>query len=277
MESCVNSDLGEYPDFGALADDWNPAKLAVINADELNATLETPVKQTDETLVDETLVAPATKKDQPSPSKVVTGPLSSPSTSNANISYFDPNAMSTPAKGIQTPEQQQPQQQQSQSFDSFNSTLLAPSSQLSTQSVNYSGTQFTYQYPTTSTYSIGSFEPNSPILIPVMTFTSNSNSVNQYSTQLSSNLIKMPSEATTTTSAIPSTVITSFQADENSAETERLNRQIRSKSAQGKPGHRAKRSRFKSAAYRELEHLDLNTVQPKVNIIQICKEISIKF
>lgn len=258
MASCANSDLSEYPDFGALADDWNPAKLAAINADELNATLETPVKQT---VNDESVDVPETNKDQSPTTKVETAP-SSPGASNTNISHFDPNAMSTPAKFIQTPDQQQ-RQSQSQSLDSINSTLLAPPPPNST---NYSSPlinqQFTYayQYPTnTITYSIGSFESNSPIHIPPMT----SNVINQYSTQqYSANLIKMSSEATTTTSAIPSTVISSFQINENPIEIERLNRQIQSRQ---KPGHRAKRSRFKSAAFKELENLDPNTIQPKVS------------
>lgn len=263
MESCVNSDLSEYPDFGALADDWNLSKLVGINADDLNATLETPVKQ-----ADESVAAPEANENRSSPTKMVTTvALSSPATANANVSYFDPNAMSTPARVNQTPEQQQ---KQSESFDSFNSTLLAPAAQPpSPQFANSSSTltnpQLTYQYPTTSTYSIGSFESNPPIFIPVMTFTSNSNMFNQYSAQLSSNLVKMTSEATTT-SAIPSTVITSFQINENSIETEGVNQKTQSKgeTRTPRPGHRAKRARFKSAAYKELDNLDPIAVQPKV-------------
>lgn len=256
-ESCVNSDLSEYPDFGALTDDWNPAKLAGINADDLDATLETPVKQTDESAA----VPEKNNKGRSPPSKVVTASLSSPAASSANISYFDPNAMSTPARVDQTPERQQ-SQSRSQSFDSFNSTLLAPPAQPIDQSGTPVNQQYVYQYPTGGTYSIGSFEPNSPILKQTsVTYASNSNTqLNQYSTQaIQSNLVKMSSDAITT-SAIPSTVITSFQIDDNSIEMERSNRQTRS----GKPGHRAKIARFKNASYKELEHLDPNEIQPKV-------------
>lgn len=257
MESCVNSDLSEYPDFGALADDWNPAKLAAINADDLNATLETPVKQTDESLA-----PPETSKSRSSPSKGMAAPLTSPAASNANISYFDPNAMSTPAKPDQTPEPQQ-SLSQSQSFDSFNSTLLAPPS----QPVCHSGTpvnqQYAYQYPTT--YTIHSYESSATVLIPTTTtFTSHPNTLNQYSTQPNqSNLVNMSSEAITT-SVMPATVITSFQIEDNSNEMTRPNRSNRKGTVQGEPGRRAKKSRFKNAAYRELENLDPNAIQPKV-------------
>lgn len=259
MESCVNSDLSEYPDFGALADDWNPAKLAGINADDLNATLETPVKQTDESLA-----PPEANKSRSSPSKGMTAPLASPAASNANISYFDPNAMSTPAKIDQTPERQQ-SQSQSQSFDSFNSTLLAPPSHPASHSGTPVNQQYAYQYPTGSTYSINSFDSNIPILIhTTLAFASNQNTLNQYSTQpIQSNLVKMSSEAITT-SAIPATVITSFQIDDNSIEMTHPNQPNRTGPARGKPGHRAKLSRFKNAAYKELENLDPNTMQPKV-------------
>lgn len=245
MESCVNSDLSDYMDYGALIDTG-------INADDLNVTLETPVKQTEDSLA-----APETNKGRPSSSKVVNASIASPAASNANISYFDPNAMSTPAKVIRTPERQQ---SQSQSFDSFNGTLLAPPS----QPVSYSGTisnqQYAYQYPTGGTHSISSFGSSTPILIQTaMTLASNSNTLNQ---SIQSSLVKMSSEATTT-SAIPSTVVTSFQIDDNSIEVER---QIRSR-----PGHRAKLSRFKNAAYKELENLDPNAIQPKVKRkTQIC-------
>lgn len=275
MESCVNSDLSEYPDFGALADDWNPAKLAGINADDLNATLETPIKQTDESTA-----VPETNKGRPSPSKVVATPLASPAASNANISYFDPNAMSTPARIDQTRDRQQ-SQSRSQSFDSFNSTLLAAPSQPVSHSATPVNQQYVYQYPTGSSYSISSLDSNIPILIQSpIPFGTNSTTFNQYSTQANqSNLIKMSSEATTTP-AIPSTVITSFQIDNDSIEMEQsTNRQTRSRSSvQRKPGHRAKLSRFKNAAYKELENLDPNAIQPKVKFkIGICVENLMEF
>lgn len=249
MESCVNSDLSEYPDFGALADDWNPAKLAAINADDLDATLETPIKQTEESSA-----VPETNKGR---SKVVAAPMASPAASNANISYFDPNAMSTPARVDQTPEQQQ-SQSRSQSFDSFNSTLLAPPSQPTNHGSTPVNQQYVYQYPTGSTYS---FDSNTPILIQTpIPFAGNSNTLNQYLTRASqSNIVKMSSEAVTT-SAIPSTVITSFQIDDDSTRMTPRNRQTRSGR---KSGHRSKTPRFKNA-YKELENLDPNAIQPKV-------------
>lgn len=229
-----------------FAADGNPAaKQANINADDLNATLITPVKQIEDATVSSENIVNEAK------SKAVTAPPASPSISNTNISYFDPSAMSTPAKAADRSTEPSPTQSQSQSFDSFNSTLLAPPSQVNDNNT-LMGQQITYRYPN----SFGAFGSNSTILTPVMTCVTNSNAIHQSSTEFAPNLILMSSEAITTP-AISSTVISSFQSNGNPIETKR--------SARERPGHRAKRSRFKSATYRELENFDPNTIQPKVS------------
>lgn len=244
---CGVSDFTEYAN--QLAVDGNLPKQVTVDVDDLNATLVTPVKE-----LEESNSAPETSKNQ-SQSKVLAA--STPSTSNTNISYFDPSKMSTPAKDINTSNQipslnQKPEQQ---SFDSFNSTFLHTSS--GSDSRTLINQQFTYQYPTNN-YSIGSLELSSPILTPAVLITSTSHAT-----------VAMPyapiSSGTITTTAAPSNVISSIQSNENSIEITHLNRQLQAGPVQKKPGHRAKRTRFKSAIYTELENLDPNTIQPKVS------------
>lgn len=228
-----------------------------VNFDDLNATLITPVKQ-----IEQSLATPETTQNL-SKSKVATATSStssSPGPSNVSISYFDPTAMSTPARvngqmvstvRLETAEQSQQQQQQSDSFNSFDSTLLAPPISPSIPSVNNGSTlnspQFVYQYPTNANLPTVSSESNLPILI----------SIPQY--QMQPIMINMSSDPKTTSTT------------ENTSEIDQLKRQIQSGPVSKKRGYRDKRSRFKSAAYVELENLDPNTIQPKVRpILDIC-------
>lgn len=251
INSCES--LNGLHDFDALTFDWNLPKQSTVNVDDLNATLITPVKQ-----IEESLATPETNPNQ-SKTKVAAAATtsssvsSSPGPSNANLSYFNPNAISTPAARVngQLPAtiRTDQQQQQSDSFDSFDSTLLAPSQQIS-PSINgaramRNSPQFVYQYPTNT-------ESNPPILI----------STTHY--QMQPIMINM-SSGTNATSSIPSIVVSSFQSNENSVEIDRLNRQIQSGPVRSKRGYRERRSRFKNIAYMELENLDPNAIQPRVN------------
>lgn len=266
INSCEN--LNCLNDFDALTLDWNLPKQAAFNVDDLNATLITPVKQ-----IEETIATPETNPNQ-SKSRVVTAssspPPSSPSSPGpSNISYFDPSTMSTPARvndgDNQTSSTIEQPQKQSQ-FDSFDTTILAATTAPSpaNDGSKLINQPFTYQYPTSNAIAIVSLESNVPILIPVSTYTANSNALQPFQTQYLPNSIEISSEAKTTTTT-PSTVVSSFQLNENAMEIDRLNLQIQSEPVREKPGHRAKRSRFKSAAFKELENLDPNAIQPKVS------------
>lgn len=199
------NDFDEYAN--QLNPDGNLPKQATIDVDDLNATLETPNKQTEE-----------------SQSEVAAASSAGPS--NANT-YFNPSKMSTPAKAsfdsnqiseasYQTTEQ--PQQQQS--LASFDNSLISSANNSST----LGDQQFTYQYPFVT------FNDNSSASVP---------------TQSSMNLNKMPSEAITT-SAIPGTPIPSSQSNEKSVEIVPMDEQLQGASVEKKPGCRAKRARFKT-------------------------------
>lgn len=238
--------LNEITD--AIAFDTNPPKqISVQSNNNLNDTLITPVKR-----IESTLSTPEPNKDE----SQIQNPVASPAPSNATIGYFDPNAISTPAKPNFNNNTISPatQQQHQQSFDSFNSTLLQ---------INESSTQsYSFQYPT---YSLSPLDGKSHSFVPVMQYTTNSNTaINAAATPYSSFLIKASCESITTT-AMPSTVISSIQIDSGINQIAQLNRQIQGGPAPKKIGSRAKRSRFKNASYRELEHLDPNSIQPQVS------------
>lgn len=229
----------------SMAVDWNWPKQPTTNADDLNATLFTPNKQIEQCITPE-----PTQHQSKSKVSVTQSPLPSPGPSNANISYFDPSAMSTPArpndgnrKCQETSDQQQ--QKQSESFDSFDSTLLAapPPTSLISPACTGGSTTPNSQQLTYSTIPIGS---NLPIFAPITPF----------QMQHSAITIAMSSEAKTT-SAISSTIVSSFQSNAHSIGSASM--------VHKRPGYRDKRSRFKSATYRELEHLDPNTIPPRVS------------
>lgn len=202
--------INDFTDPLTVDTNWPKKAADDVDVVDLNATLITPVKQTEESLS-----TPETDKNQLQSKAMI---ASSPGTSNANMSNFYPSEMSTPAKVnfdatnqisssfYQTVEQQQ--QQHSQSFNSFNSTLLPPLNNSNNPLINQ---QFTHQYPTND-YSITSL-------------------------------------------ATPSNVISSTQS----------NGQHQAEPIEVKRSHRAKRSRFKNAIYKELENFDPNTVQSKVS------------
>lgn len=223
-----------------MAFEPNPPRTVPVQNVDLNTSLITPVKH-----IDQCISTPETGKNQPQSQL----PIGSPTPSNTNISYFDPSAVSTPAKPNFNNSHISPatQQQRHQSFDSFNSTLLA---------INESSTQ--YSYPA---YSISPLETKSPVI----TFTTNQNAMPNNSTMTySSILITTPCESITTP-AMPATVISSIQIDNSNNQITQLNRQIQGGPAPKRAGCRAKRSRFKSAAYKELEHLDPNMIRPRVS------------
>lgn len=232
MSEIINSceSLNGLNDFDALNFDWNYPKQTAVNVHDLNATLITPVKQIEE--------PPATDHNQ-SKSELTTA-IASPGPSN--ITYFDPIAMSTPARvngqlsSTICRETTVQQQQQFNSFNSFDSTPISPS-------VNSGSTiispQIVYQYATNT-------------ILPT---------VSQFQTQPI--VINVPYDPKPT-SSIPSTVVPSHQSYDNSIEIDRLNRQIQSGPVRVR-GYRDKQSRFKRADYVELEHLDPSTIPPKVN------------
>lgn len=208
--------------------DLNSAKQAPTADHPLNESLVTPVKQVDELLT------------IPEPSKVQVqtqeeSRVESPVPNNTNISYFDPNAISTPAKpnfnNIVSPALQT----QQQSFNSFNSTLL---------SVNESSTQNTPSY-SVNAYS---FSPLQQDNVPIYVLTHTNSSVSPENCKLATNA---------TTSSTQS----------NSNEMQHLKHQVVTGSTPKRPGCRSKRSRFKRATYKELEHLNPYAIEPQVSSI----------
>lgn len=218
----------------------HPPTSTTTAIDDLNKSLVTPIKQ-----IDEPLTTPDPNKTQKQSNTPVS--IESPITSNTEITYFDPSVMSTPAKLNYNNDAISPVHRTQQSFDSFNSTLL---------SVNDTMTHCT-SYPY-------SFTPQ-PVFVPVMTFTTNSNaSSDQLAIPYNSILVTIPPEATATTPAMPPTVISSIQSSNDSNQILGLSQKIEAGPPNKKLGCRAKRSRFKSALYRELENLDPNAVVQKV-------------
>lgn len=244
--------MGDY-DISQFQNDWFPdvsSFTQAVNADELDSTLVTPVKQIDE-VTDKTLETPDPNKMQCSSQ----APIESPILSN-QINYFDPNSISTPAKmDCSTNSISATNQTQQSHNDSFNSTLLA---------VNETMQQPSTPYPLTP-YAFSPLQDKSPLFVPVMTFGSNSNTQPNIPIPYSPIIITMPSQAITTPT-IPSTVISSVQLNESSNNTEilQLNEQLQSRSMPKRPGCRSKKARFKSARYKDLEDSDPNLIQPKV-------------
>lgn len=245
-------DLRDLTD--ALTLDSNTPKQMTDQVQNLDESLITPVKETEEPLT----TADASKiPTQPTCSV----PAISPISSSSNINYFNPSIISTPAKSGHDCNVSQ-SQQQNLSGDSFNSTLL---------SINEStATQYSYAYPyPMNANSFSQIESKSPILIPIMTCVTSIAGVSGVPVnnhQLPSSAMIMPSQSTITTltSAMPSTVISSIQSNDNSQPLY-LRRQIEAGPTPKRPGSRAKRSRFKSAIYNELENFNPNNFQPKVS------------
>lgn len=242
----IDPNLLDLNFFDTLTLDTNSSKYPATTTDELNESLVTPVKV--DSMAVKQIDGPLTTEPIKDQKETVTQvQAESPISSNV-ISYFDPCVISTPAKPnynnnntISTIHQTQ-----QQSFDSFNSTLNCTS----------------YSHP----YSFTSLQEKSPVFVPVMTFTTNSNAPhNHVALPYNSILVTIPPEATATTPAMPPTVISSIQANNSSNQMQYLNQQIQAGPISKRPGCRAKRSRFKSAAYRELENLDPNSIKPKVS------------
>lgn len=249
MNDLLAEILGDY-DISQFQSDWFDANSFTqeVNADELDSTLVTPVKQIDEA-TDKTLETPDPNKLQCSSQ----APIESPILSN-QINYFDPNSISTPAKmDCSTNSISATNQTQQSHNDSFSSTLLA---------VNETMQQPSTPYPLTP-YAFSPMQDKSPLFVPVMAIGSNSNT--QPNIPYSPIIITMPSQAITTPT-IPSTVISSVQLNESSNNTEllQLNEQLQSGSMPKRPGCRSKKARFKSARYKGLEDKDPNLIQPKV-------------
>lgn len=230
--SCIDLNFLDFNDLDGLTLDTSSSKHLPTTSNATNESLVTPVKQ-----IDESVITPEPNQNQTKSDMI---------SSNPGISYFDPISISTPAKpnynnnSIPTIYHQT----QQQSFDTFNNTLF---------SVNESG--FSYTSP----------RDKSTVLVPVMTFTTNSNaSPNQLASPYNV-YVTIPPETTATTPAMSSTVISSIQSNNNNNQIIHLSQQIEAGRVVKRPGCRAKRSRFKSAAYRELDNLDPNAIVPKVS------------
>lgn len=228
--------LLDLNEFDILTLDTGTSKHPPAETDNLNDSLVTPIKQDEEPL------------NTPEPNKTQTQEtIGSPLSCNPEISYFDPSAISTPAKPNYDNNSFSSlnQTQQQQSFDSFNSTLLSVNEPIPP-----------------CAYSINPMQDKSSVFVPVMTFTTNSNaSPHQLALPYNSILITIPPEATMTTPAMPPTMISSVQS--NNSNSNLLLSQP-NETGPKRPGCRAKRSRFKSAVYRELENLDPNAKAPMV-------------
>lgn len=218
--------------------DSNPTRQATTTTEAVsNESLVTPVKQTDEAQITPEVSEIAEQRQTEIR-------VDSPVINNSNISYFDPNAISTPARpNFNISSISSSLQVQQQSINSFNSTLL---------SINESSTQNTLSYSTNSC----SFSPlqqnNMSVFVPVVTFTTSPTlSSNKFSLPIQ---ITLPTEAITT-KAIPSTIISSMTLNSSNNQMEHLKHQIDAGPALKRPGCKSKRSRFKSAAYKELENL----------------------
>ncbi|XP_055309941.1 uncharacterized protein LOC129573467 [Sitodiplosis mosellana] len=245
--SCIDINFLDLNEFDTLTLDTSSSKHPPTATDDLNESLVTPVKQIDE---------PEPNKYQ-TPSETAEVPVDSPEIpSNPGISYFDPSAISTPSKPnyINSPTTRIHRTQQ-QSLNSSNSTLL---------SVNETTTVHNTSYP--YAYSVKPLQDKTSVFVPVMTFTTNSNASPHELTLSypSSILVTIPSDATSTTPAMPPTMISSIQSIHNSNQMLQMSQQqIGAGQTIKRPGCRAKRSRFKSAVYKELENLDPNTLIPK--------------
>lgn len=217
------------------------SKQVPATEENLNESLITPVKQNDD-LFNAQKEPNKMQPDQstlPLESKEY-GRIESPTLLNQSTTFFDPNAISTPGKpDFKTNHISSEHQSQQQSFDSFNSTLLSVNESLP---------------PTQHSYSFSPLQGNTAIHAPLMSFAGNYNvSSNNISAPYNQVLITMPSEATTTP-AMPSAMLSSY-----------LNQETECSLTTKRPGCRSKRSRFKSASYKELEQLHPNAVDPHVS------------
>lgn len=247
----MNSLDPNYSDTFAV-DASNSTKQEPTVREEVNESLLTPVKR-----IDEPLTTPENNKIQSQTSEPQ-AQIQTLLSSHSEISYFDPDANSTPAKpnpnNSSVSSVHQSHQQEQQSCDSFNNTPLA---------VNESWANCTNSYlPNAHT-----FTPSNeklPLFVPVMTLATNSNaSSNNDALPHNSILISIPSDVTVTAPAImPSTRLSSIQSNDISNHSRQ---QIISGPAYKKPGCRSKRLRFRSAAYSELENLDPNSIEPPVS------------
>lgn len=240
-------DLRDLTDFLTM-DANTPKQMLPDQVQNLDDSLITPIKDTEQPLA-----TPDASKNHAQPTDSVS--VISPISSRANISYFDPSIISTPAKSIDSfssDSNANQNQQQNLSCDSFNSILL---------STNESATQYSYTFPyPMNTNSFSPLESKSPILNPITT----SHPVNNH--QLPYSPVPMPSESSimTLTSAMPPTVISSIQSIDSN-ESLYLKRQIEAGPAPKKARTRAKRTRFKSAAYNELQNFDPSKFPPQVS------------
>lgn len=227
-----------------LTFDGTSSKQAT-EAQNLNQSLITPIKQADEQLENqnESLVTPEPYNiESQSPASI-----QSPN----RINFFGPSAVSTPAKLITNNNSISPAQQPS--YDSFNSTLL---------SVNDVSQQKYMPYPVTP-YAYSPQSDAAPTFVPTMSFTTNSVASSNAALPYSSILIHPMPPGASTTPTIPSTVLSTMQTNNN--DIDQLNRQIVAGPAPKKSGTRSKKSRFKNIEYTDLLNFNPNAIQPKVS------------
>lgn len=203
--------------------------------ENLNECLVAPVKQ-----IDKPLTTHETSK-LPEQTESKLKPHESPPTleNQLSISFFDPNVISTPGKSNFKNTTISPgyQQSQLQSFDSVNDSPLQ--------------TQFSYSM--NGCYSFNPLQDSAA-----------GSTYNKLSLPYTQVLVALSPQAGTTTSPMLTTMISSIPLKMNYQVSDPLNRQIEIKSTQIKPGCRSKRSRLKNAAYKELEGLHSNAIEPQV-------------
>lgn len=202
--------------------------------DELNDSLVTPVKD-----LPEPLLTPNTTTDMITEAETTIQASNDHNTSATN--YFDPKIISTPARfdpvvsydyGAYMPYQNTEQIYGQHPYtDPFNHSFSA---------INETLNQNSYSYPVgLSPYK----DMNNSFLIPIVTFPTNPNDV-----QSNVSPIILP------TPAMPSTIVTP-KITINYCPPQQTETLVKTQ-----PGCRAKRSRFKGATYKDLEHLDPNTI-----------------
>lgn len=227
--SCIDINFLDLNEFDTLTLDTSSSKNPPITTQNMDDSLETPVKQ-----MEEELTAPEQNKE-------IQVHIESP-----QIGYFDTSVLSTPAK------------------QNWSNSYISSPMQRTQQNSSLLSNDTTTVRNAPYTYSLTSIHDKSSIFMPVIAFTTNSiASPNQLALTY---LVSIPSDATSTTPTMTSTVISSIQTNKsNDNHLLDLTQQIDKVKTNKRPGYRAKRSRFKSARYIELENLDPNATKPKVS------------
>lgn len=166
-----------------------------------------------------------------------------------STAYFDPNAISTPARPMTNKSNFNDSGQQPANF-----SMQYPyydTSNISTNLNPEKAPQYTYQYP------LNPMKDSAPILLPFIPLNTTSNS-----TILPNNLLQNSSSVLLIPQTTFSTSTASLKANND---LNSLNLQIQ-QGATLKTGYHSKRTRFKNALYSDLERLDVNSI-PKYETV----------